>query len=78
MEPPKNAVVNSNPTSLWWIEESGIVGSISKKDAPEIGREQARAQIDEVWKAAGEKKACMLLDITHARPGKREDREFAA
>jgi hypothetical protein len=78
MEPPHNVRVHTNATSLWWMEEPGILVSISKKDAPQIGREQSRTQIEEVWKAAGEKKVCLLLDITHAKPGKREDREFAA
>jgi hypothetical protein len=78
MEPPKNVEIHSNETSLWWIEEPGILFSVSKKNGPDITREQSLAQLEEVKKAAGGKKLCMLLDITNARPGKREDREFAA
>jgi hypothetical protein len=78
MAPPQNVEIYENPTSVWWIEENGILCSISKKDAPEINREQSMQQIAELNKVTGGKKMCMLLEITYGRPSKREDREFAA
>jgi hypothetical protein len=78
MTPPENIEVHENATSTWWLEESGILCSISKKDAPDLNREQSLQQIAELNKITGGKKMCMLLEITYGRPSKREDREFAA
>ena len=78
MEPPKNTEVHDHLESIWWIEEDGILCSVSKKNAPQSTREQSIAQLENLKKVTGDKKLCMLLDITYARPTKREDREFAA
>lgn len=78
MEIPQNVKVHENLTSIWWIEESGIVCSIGKKDPPEISREQSLEQIAELNAVTGGGKRCMMLDITYGRPSKREDREFLA
>ena len=64
MQAPPNVQIHEHLTSKWWIEESGLLCSISKKDAPEITREQSIAQLDDLKRITGGKKMCMLLDIT--------------
>ena len=78
MTPPENVEIHKHITSDWWIEDTGIVCSVSIKDAPEITREQSIAQLEDLKRVTGGKKICMLLDITYARPTKKEDREFGA
>ena len=78
MTPPQHSEIHENLTSIWWQEENGFLCSISKKNAPDVTREQSLEQIKAVRQVTGNKKLCMLLDITYARAGKREDREFAA
>lgn len=76
MEVPPNVQIHNHLTSVWWIEENGILCSISKKDAPDISREQSLEQLADLNRITGGKKMCMLLEITYGRPSKREDREF--
>jgi hypothetical protein len=78
MTPPSNVEIHEHPTSTWWIEENGILCSVSKKNAPELSREQSIAQFEDLKRITGDARLCLLLDITYARPGKREDRDFAA
>ena len=78
MTPPENVEIHEHLTSTWWIEGNGILCSISKKDAPDITREQGMSQLEDLKRITGGRKLCMLLDITYARPTKREDREYGA
>jgi stage II sporulation SpoAA-like protein len=78
MQPPPNVELHEHVTSTWWIEASGLLCSVSKKNSPDITREQSIAQLEDLRRVTGNKKMCMLLDITYARPTKKEDREFGA
>ena len=78
MEPPKNVEVHDEPRSTWWIEENGVLCAVSKKNAPEITREESMRDFERIKKLTSGKKFCMLLEITNAGPTKREDREFNA
>lgn len=78
LEPPKNVEIRHHYTNLWWIEDDGIICSVSKKDHPDVGAEQYIEQLDDLRRVTGNAKKCMLLDITHAKPTSKEDREFAS
>ena len=78
MKPPENIEIHDHLTSIWWIGDDGILCSISKKNPPEVTREQSIEQLEDLKSVTGGKKMCMLLDITYARPTKREEREWAA
>jgi len=71
MTPPQNVEIHEHLTSTWWIEESGILCSVSKKNPPELTREQAMEHFEDLKKYTGGKKMGMLLDITYARPSRR-------
>ena len=78
MTPPPNVEIHEHLTSTWWIEESGILCSVSKKNAPDITLEQSAEQLEDLKRITGGRKMCMLLDITYARPTSKESREFGA
>lgn len=77
MQPPKNASIHETSTSIAWLDESGIIYSVSKK-APEPTIEQTKKELVEFRKKFGEGKFCMLLDITNATASSKEVRDFAA
>lgn len=77
MEPPKNVEVHDETTSTWWVGEDGIFYSVSKNVPPE-SREMAEKRLENLKKVVGDKKLCMLLDITNAQPSRKEDRDWAA
>lgn len=77
LTPPPNVVVTENPTSYYWFDDDGILYSVSKK-VPPISHEENKKIIEEFKRLSGGKKFCMLLDVTHAAPSDKEDREFAA
>jgi len=75
---PEHITVHDEPTGKWWIDEDGILYSIGKKDAPKPTPEESEKNIQRFKELFGEKKICMMLDITHAKPSTREEREEAA
>lgn len=77
MEPPKNVKVFENTSSTYWLDDDGIICSISKK-VPPPSIEVSKREIEELRKQFGNKKYCYLLDITNASPTPKEAREFAA
>jgi len=77
MEIPKNTKVFDFPTSSLWFDENGILCSISKK-APEQTMEESKKWMEEYYKIFGDKKQCMLVDITNATPTNKEARDYAA
>ena len=82
MKPPENAVIHDEPNSVWWIDESGIFCSVSKRNPVEQTREDGIKRLEEFKKTIGDKKVCLLMDISEARPNprmeSREERDFAA
>jgi CO dehydrogenase/acetyl-CoA synthase gamma subunit (corrinoid Fe-S protein) len=77
MEPPKNVQVYDAPASISWMDENGIICSVSKKVPPQT-IEESKKEIQEFRKRYGEGKFCMLLDITNASPTPKEVRDWAA
>jgi len=77
MEPPKNAKVYDWETSTFWFDENGILCSISKKTAP-LSLEHTERIVEGFKKIIGDKKVCMLIDVTHSRESSREVRSYAA
>lgn len=77
MEPPKNAKVYELKTSTMWLDEDGIVCSISKKIPPQTLEESKKGVVD-FKKIVGDKKVCLLADVTHSTETTREVRDYAA
>src|SRR5258708_5756629 len=79
MEPPKNIKLIELPTSTMWFDELGIVYSKPKPYTVAQTREETKILMDQLRKAFGGEKKCMILETGHeAPPTKREDREWIA
>ena len=77
MIPPKDANVTETNTSTFWFDENGIFCSVSKK-APPQSLEEAKAGMQQVKNIIGNKKVCLLIDITNGRESTKEVRDYAA
>jgi hypothetical protein len=77
MKPPLNVKVYDWSSSTFWFDEDGILCSISKKTAPQT-MEQVIKEIDEFKRIIGDKKVCMLADVTNSSESTREVRNYAA
>ena len=77
MEIPKNAKTHETSTSVAWLDDDGILCSVSKK-APSPSIEQTKKELELFRKHFGEGKFCMLIDITHAASSSKETRDYAA
>jgi hypothetical protein len=77
MQPPKDAKVIEWETSTFWFDEDGILYSISKK-APKQTLEQAKEQVEKFKQLIGDKKVCMMIDVTNTAESTKEVRDFAA
>jgi hypothetical protein len=77
MQVPENAEVTETPTSTFWFDESGILCSVSKK-APAQTLEEAKTALFNLKKMIGDRKICLLIDITNSGESNREVRDFAA
>jgi hypothetical protein len=77
MEPPKNTEIIEWETSTIWFDENGILCSISKK-ARAQSLEEIKENLETFKKLIGEKKICMLLDVTHSAESTKEARDYAA
>ena len=77
MEIPANVKVYDFSSAVMWLDEAGILCSVSKK-APAQTVEEARETLEEFKKITGGRKVCMLLDITNSQPNTKEIRDFAA
>lgn len=75
---PKNIEVHEEPTGIWWIDEDGILFSVGKKDAPKPTKEENEKNKIRFKEIFGEKKICMILDITYAKPTSKAERDEAA
>jgi hypothetical protein len=75
MKPPEGIIVNEEITSQWWIDEKGIICSVSKKNGIDITREEMISQFSKFKKENENKKVCILFDISHAQPGKKMTKE---
>jgi hypothetical protein len=77
MIPPLNAELLETEDSIIWIDDDGIVNSISKK-APVQTIEKAKENLEKLKEITKGKKRCFLVDISEAQPSNREVQEFAA
>lgn len=77
MKPPLNAKVYDWPSSTFWFDEDGILCSISKKTAPQT-MEEVIKEVEGFKKIIGDKKVCMLADVTNNSESTREVRNYAA
>jgi hypothetical protein len=77
MEIPTNTKVIEWPTSTIWFDENGILCSISKKAPPQT-LEEARKTLEDFKKLIGNRKVCMLIDVTDTPESSKELRDYAA
>jgi hypothetical protein len=76
MKPPPGVEVIESSTSISWIE-GDILCSVSKKAPPQTLEEMKR-DTEEFRKRFGDRKFCMLVDITNSSPTTKEGRDYAA
>lgn len=77
MTPPDNVEIHESSGGIWWISED-VLYSIGKKDAPKLSKEEGLKELELFKEIIGDRKICMVLDITHAKPSQREERDLAA
>lgn len=74
---PENVKVKEWPTSTTWFNEDGILYSVSKKASePSLG--EVKEMLREFKQMIGDKKICMLVDVTHTSESSREMRNYVA
>jgi len=77
MTPPENVKVHELPTSTIWLDEDGILYSVSKK-ASHRTVEEAEAALKKFMEVTGGRKLCMISDNTESPPVSKEMRDYAA
>lgn len=77
MHPPGDTELYHTPTSVFWLDENGILCSIAKK-APLQTLETAKKSMALVLSITGGKKVCFLSDSTNSSASNKEMRDFAA
>ena len=77
LPPDQKTVVYELSNSTLWMDEDGILWSVSKKAPPQTV-EQAHKDMEKLRSLVGNKKVCLLADVTHSTEISREMREFAA
>ena len=76
MEPPKEAKITESPSSIYWFDAEGILCATIKKDAPVLSLQERKAAFENFRDKMGDKKICMMVDITNAAPLTRETQNF--
>lgn len=76
LEQPDDKEVTEWPASITWFDD-GIFYSIYKKGAVRT-IDETRKTIEGFKKIIGDKKVCMLVDVTHSSESSRAIREYAA
>jgi hypothetical protein len=74
---PANAIVYDTPTSIFWIDETGIIYAIIK-DIKTQTLEDAKENIADFKKVIGERKVCLLIDVTNSAESSKEIRDYIA
>ena len=77
MEPPKNIKIFEWETSRFWFDEKGILCSVSKKVNPQ-SLEETKLIVSNFKKIIGNRKVCILLDVTNSSEASKEVRDYAA
>lgn len=74
---PAHADVHELSSSTIWFDEWGILWSVSKKVPPQP-IDLVRQELSLMKNLIGDKKVCMLIDVTNSAETTREVRDFAA
>ena len=77
MEPPKNIKIFEWEASRFWFDEKGILCSVSKKVNPQ-SLEETKLIVSNFKKIIGNRKVCILLDVTNSSEASKEVRDYAA
>src|ERR1043165_6079573 len=81
MEPilllPEGVDIIDTATSYYWYDEDGILCTVNKKTDP-LPLEEIEKVFFNFIAATGDKKVCMLMDVTHSPHSTKETRKFAA
>lgn len=75
---PDDTKIIQLSTSAIWLDESGIVCCISKKQKEEQTLKNAMESMAAFSDIVGSEKVCLLIDVTHATQTSREVRAYAA
>jgi len=75
--PPDNAEIYDWETSTFWFDTDEILCSVSKK-VPVQSIEDTIRVIEKFKKIIGDRKVCMLIDVTNSTESSREVRDYAA
>lgn len=75
---PPNVTVQEWPASTSWIDEDGILYSISKKRVKPLSLEETKKSMDKFSEMVAGKKMCMLADVTHTTESTREIKDYIA
>ncbi len=74
---PKNAEIYDTPTSIFWFDENGIICAVIKNiKTPTL--EDAIENVEDFKKVIGERKVCLLIDVTNSAESSKEIRDYAA
>lgn len=77
MDLPTDTKIYDLPTTTLWFDKDGIVCSISKKIPPQT-LEDSKKGVEDFKKIIGNKKVCLLADVTNSAETTREVRDYAA
>lgn len=75
LTPPPNTEIKNFPTSTFWMKDD-IVYAISKEG--ERSLEETKDIIESFKEWVGNKKVCLLIDVTNSPETKRDIRDYAA
>lgn len=78
MQPPANTKIYDTPSSTFWFDEDGIICSIQKKIVVQPTLDEVKEQLEFFKMLLGDKKVCMLIDVTNSVESSRENRDYAA
>jgi hypothetical protein len=77
MKIPDNVKLIEEPNSIMWFDVDGILCVVGKKaEAQTI--EEAKKSTEDFKKMVGNRKICMMLDITDSSPTTKEVRDYSA
>jgi hypothetical protein len=74
---PEDVVVYESPGGKWWVKND-ILYSLGKKDPPKLSQDEEAEEMKRFKEAVGDRKICMILDITYAKPADKNERDKAA
>lgn len=77
MKPPKDVKIIDTETSIYWMENDGLVCSISKK-TPVQTLMDTKKMMEILKEMIGEKKICILADATYSSEISKEVRDYVA